>query len=107
MTQKGAADAAGVPVSTLQKWEQGVNEPDVEMIVRLARLYGTTTDELLGSQPTGSPAVVARAAGGGPPALAPDERELVDLYRRCTQDRKAGLLQSASDAAFASEHSNM
>ena len=47
MTQQGASDASGIPLSTLRRWEQGVNEPDVASIALLADLYGCTTDELL------------------------------------------------------------
>lgn len=50
LTQKKAAEKSGIPLGTLRRWEQGVNEPDTESIVKLAALYGTTTDTILGSQ---------------------------------------------------------
>ena len=49
MTQAQAAKAANVSLSTLRKWEQGVNEPDVSVIMKFADLYGVTTDTILGS----------------------------------------------------------
>lgn len=50
MTQAQAAEASGIPVGTLRRWEQGVNEPDISSIILLADVYKTTTDELLGSK---------------------------------------------------------
>lgn len=49
MTQQDVADAIGVPVSTYRKWEQGVNEPDLSIVITLAGLLGVTTDTILGS----------------------------------------------------------
>lgn len=48
-TQEKAATISGIALGTLRRWEQGVNEPDMESIIRLAALYGTSTDTLLGS----------------------------------------------------------
>lgn len=48
-TQEKAANISGIALGTLRRWEQGVNEPDMESIIRLAELYGTSTDTLLGS----------------------------------------------------------
>lgn len=50
LTQEKASELSGVPLGTLRRWEQGVNEPDVESIIQLASLYGVTTDTLLGSK---------------------------------------------------------
>lgn len=49
-TQAEASDVSGVPLSTLRRWEQGVNEPDVESINMLADLYNCSTDFILGSK---------------------------------------------------------
>lgn len=53
MTQAEASKASGIPIGTLRRWEQGVNEPDIASIILLADTYGTTTDELLGSRFSG------------------------------------------------------
>ena len=50
-TQVAAAIASGIPISTLRRWEQGLNEPDIRGVVALAKLYGLSTDALLGSTP--------------------------------------------------------
>lgn len=53
MTQAQAAEASRIPIGTLRRWEQGVNEPDIASIILLADTYETTTDELLGSKFSG------------------------------------------------------
>lgn len=50
LTQAQASEATGIPLGTLRRWEQGVNEPDMESVVKLAELYGVSTDTILGSK---------------------------------------------------------
>ena len=38
--------------STYANWEYGLRDPDTEMLSRLADLYETTTDDLLGRKET-------------------------------------------------------
>lgn len=49
-TQEQASKLSGIALGTLRRWEQGVNEPDMESVIRLASLYKTTTDTILGSE---------------------------------------------------------
>lgn len=49
-TQEQAANLAGIALGTLRRWEQGVNEPDMESILRLAALYQVSTDTILNSE---------------------------------------------------------
>lgn len=49
MTQKKASELSGISLGTLRNWEQGIYEPDAESLVRLAKLYNCTTDDLLDS----------------------------------------------------------
>ncbi len=48
MTQEKLAEMLSVSYQTVSKWECGVSSPDVYMIAPLSRLFGVTTDELLG-----------------------------------------------------------
>lgn len=48
MTQEKLADYLCVSYQTISKWETGVSNPDVYTIAPIARLFGITTDELLG-----------------------------------------------------------
>lgn len=46
-TQKDAADATGIPLGTLRRWEQGQNDPDMGSLIKLAKLYGASLDSML------------------------------------------------------------
>ncbi|MBQ8287770.1 MAG: helix-turn-helix transcriptional regulator [Clostridia bacterium] len=48
LTQEKLADYLGVSYQAVSKWETGIACPDLSLIVPLARLFGVTTDELLG-----------------------------------------------------------
>lgn len=85
ITQREAADAASIALGTLRRWEQGVNEPDVESLVTLADLYGVSVDELLG------------VPGGVDGLLAEDEQHLLDLYRS-TDDRGRLAIMSVAES---------
>ena len=47
-TQKTLAEKMNVVVHTVSSWEQEKSEPNHEMLVRLCRLYNTSSDYLLG-----------------------------------------------------------
>ena len=50
LTQEGLADALGVTVGAVSKWENGNNVPDVIMMMALADFFNISMDELLGFQ---------------------------------------------------------
>lgn len=84
-TQREVADATSIALGTLRRWEQGVNEPDAESLVRLADLYGVTVGQLLGVPE--DPAT----------PLSPDEQLLLDLYRS-TDDRGRLVIMSVAES---------
>ncbi|MDR0593560.1 MAG: helix-turn-helix domain-containing protein [Bifidobacteriaceae bacterium] len=47
LTQAEVAGRLFVKRQTLSKWENGVNSPDLEMIVKLCDLYGASLDAVL------------------------------------------------------------
>lgn len=47
LTQAQLAEAVGVSVQAVSKWETGVGMPDIAQIIPLARALGVTTDQLL------------------------------------------------------------
>ena len=53
MTQEQLAAEFGVSVQAVSKWENDLSCPDITLLPQLARLFGVTTDELLGN--TGHP----------------------------------------------------
>lgn len=46
--QKDAAEALGVTISTIRRWESGGTYPDAARVMELAQLYGCSVDHLLG-----------------------------------------------------------
>jgi transcriptional regulator with XRE-family HTH domain len=62
MTQSKLAEAAGVPLPTLQNWERGHRKPSLDNAVKLARALGVSLDELAGE-------------GGGDEPPAPRRRK--------------------------------
>ena len=51
VTQKEAADALGISPNTYKNYEQGMREPNNEMLCKLADYFQVTTDYLLGRAP--------------------------------------------------------
>ncbi len=50
LTQDQLADKLGVTAQAVSKWENDQSCPDINMLPKLAELFGITTDELLGHQ---------------------------------------------------------
>ncbi len=48
MTQEALASRLVISPQAVSKWERGVANPDLELIPEIARLFGISTDELLG-----------------------------------------------------------
>lgn len=58
MRQEDAAKELGISRQRLSSWERDGSEPDLEMVMKMAELYGMTLDELLESNFSGQSAVV-------------------------------------------------
>lgn len=50
LTQDQLAEKLGVTAQAVSKWENDLSCPDINMLPRLAELFGTTTDQLLGHE---------------------------------------------------------
>ncbi|MGX9844652.1 helix-turn-helix domain-containing protein [Streptococcus iniae] len=48
LTQKELAEQIGIKQNSYSDWETGKNEPSLDNIIKLAKIFNTTTDELLG-----------------------------------------------------------
>jgi putative transcriptional regulator len=53
-TQASFAKTLGLPLRTIQNWEQGHREPRLDMLATLATVLGVTADELLMQSPSKS-----------------------------------------------------
>ena len=52
LTQEALADALGVTVGAVYKWEADLSNPELAMLVKLAELFDTSVDALLGYEVT-------------------------------------------------------
>lgn len=53
MTQAQLADKLDVDVSTVCKWEAGINNPRVDGLLKMAELFHCSIDEIFGREPPG------------------------------------------------------
>ena len=47
LSQEAVAEQLHVSRQTVSKWERGINQPDIETIVRLSDLFDVSVDQLL------------------------------------------------------------
>lgn len=74
LTQKEAAISLDVSIQSISNWENEVRRPSLEQLLKIAELYGVTTDELLGRTPI--PVVIKKEA---PPEQPPEGMKRVQL----------------------------
>lgn len=55
MTQRSVAEYLGMPQSQYCRYEQGIRDIPTEKLIRLAELYHTSTDYLLGRTNNSAP----------------------------------------------------
>ena len=89
-SQKFVAVSVGVAAPTVSMWESGTKAPSIENLCRLADLYGTTVDYLVGRSPEAGNA--AR-----PPKLTDAERQLIASARRLNALGLGKLIDYARD----------
>ena len=83
LTQQEAADALGVKKARYGDWERETREINFRDAIRLADLFGCSLDELAGRK---TPDTYR---------LAPDEEELIGLYRDCDARGKNAIMRNA------------
>ena len=47
LTQKEVSAKTGIPLGTIRRWEQGQNDPDLNSLIQLVKLYGVSLDAIL------------------------------------------------------------
>ena len=47
LTQKEVSAKTGIPLGTIRRWEQGQNDPDLNSLIQLIKLYGVSLDAIL------------------------------------------------------------
>lgn len=91
MSQKFVAVSVGVSSPMVSQWESGVKKPSKENIVKLANLFGVSTDYLLDHEPTENDS-----------AYTLEERQLILVFRQLNRAGK-NLLIASADTYLAQE----
>ena len=85
ISQEQAAVDLGISVRALQNYEYGQREPNVAMIIKLAKYYNVTADYLLDLEPAPDPFAEMK--------LDPnDEKAVIDRYMSFPPEIRAMLL---------------
>ncbi len=79
-TLTGVSRATGLSPSTLSRIETGRRKPTLEAVVRLAKEYGVSLDELAGTAPAAEPRTPARRRSGDDKAVLPLTRYVGGLH---------------------------
>lgn len=86
VTQKEAADALGISPNTYKNYEQGMREPNNDMLCKLADYFQVTTDYLLGRAPQLDPMKLLVSQTD----LSPEAQE--EIYMSLPQEAQAIVL---------------
>lgn len=81
LTQQQVADLLGIPLRTYQNYEREINDPDTDILCRLADYYAVTTDYLIGYSDI--------AVQGVGDVVSADESKLLGLYRQLNNTGKS------------------
>lgn len=90
MTQKQLAEKIGNSQRNISNWESGNSQPDLETVVRLADLFGVTTDELLGR--TGYCDTGYRGTDQNAIRYGEETAKLMQLAEKLTHRQKQALI---------------
>ena len=95
LTQDALAERLGVTAQAVSKWENDQSCPDITMLPKLAEVFGTTTDALLGisRQEVHTAEIVSEERESGEETVEPGTWELKwDAGRRTTIGMAAWML---------------
>ena len=85
-TQQAIANMLNITQATYSGWETGKFEIDAQNLIKLANIFETTTDYILGRESANANII-----------NTPEEGELLELFRELTEKYKKGMLKAAND----------
>ena len=97
MTQAQVADYLGIPLRTYQNYEREINDPDSDILCKLADLYDVTLDYLMELSNVPNPSKTEAFI------LSQQDRQLLTLFHQMTDEDKISFLSIASSLAIAGE----
>lgn len=59
-SRQEVADAVGVAQNSVYRWESGLRTPSIEYVVKLAKFFGVTVDELINGPSAEPPRLAMR-----------------------------------------------
>lgn len=89
--QDDIAKIVNVSKSTISNWEKGKQEPSIDCIKKLSAFFNVPTDYLLGLEDDGYTSFSSFAPSS---ELTTEERELIDTFRRMTNNTRAIALNT-------------
>lgn len=95
MTQQEVADALSIHRTTYTKYETARANPDQESLLALARLFHVTVDCLLGQEDSPTDADGVLEDNTDRSGLTPREAELLEAFRRLSEEEQKRLLSQA------------
>ena len=91
ITQKELADILKVDIKTIGNWERAETAMNMEQAYNCCVALNCTPNDLCGWEATQTE------------TLTPEESQLLDHYRECTDARRVSVMQSAADAVTLSK----
>lgn len=103
MTQEEVAKKLGVHRSTYNRYETGLRTPDLDTVSKLARIFGVTTDFLLGKSHTEDNRqnlipLVGSVPAGTPIEAIEDIEEYIDIYPKFVKHGELFALRVQGDS---------
>ena len=90
-TQVELAEYLGISRQVYANYENGINEPSLDTLSRLADFFECSVDYLLGREDDFGNVTVQ----GSAPALTSQERELLDIFRALRPEHQAQISEYA------------
>lgn len=82
LRQKDVAEFLNISITGYASWEQGLSEPNIENLIKLADFYNTTVDYLINREEEDGRIIIQE------PELPNDEKNLLTNYRKLPADLK-------------------
>lgn len=92
LRQVDLAQILGISPQSLGYYENQVNKPDPDMLIKIANYFNVTIDYLLGREDDFGNVTVTTASPSA--ALTPDELELLELYKKLPNTRQKTVLDT-------------
>lgn len=112
LTQKQLSEMLDLSKNTVCEYEKGRAEPSIETLLKLSGIFGVSVDYLLGREDdfgnitvTSSPSSDLSASSPNA-SLTPEERELLELYKKLPGTRKKTVLDTIRFMSDSSETSD-